>query len=562
MKHIAILILSFLAVFQAFGETMPDDVKTQLEAKAKELNPDNEEARTSWLNKQKNAWESLQYLTFSIPAETFEAVKKSAAEKFPFEFSAQEKFITEQINAFVALDGYKLNAISDADFAKLKEAAIKLAGNDYVKAGEIIVKQSEAKLTYDAAPAPAGMDAITFEITKKVLAEKFPGDYIAQLEALGKMGAAANSHAATGTATAASGGAAGTQAAAAQTNPRDKDPAQFLANATTEFSSCVVLVEDATRPILGLYVTIQEKPAIILPFEAYKPEGVTVKNISGDYIELKRFLASKDAPVVVGLIDGAVPASMQPAEIVATEKYKDILQKNIAFLTARNGNPFAFAIKVSALSPKALTPTAKIPISYPIGSIITDTRGTRILAMTIETSDPVKLSIWPNYDACRTFLRTLQRDAKTLVPYRLDSLKNWETLDPEKYKVEKAATDNIKSLNLQVLTTLTAARYEVINDLPLMLPILEKHKESFRQKTEKARYERFAKAYLSDILNTVKFEIKNVDPKEYYTAEKDEALWQLEISRNITENIDKAVKTNNAIMWLPQEAKRTQSFLQ
>lgn len=75
---------------------MPATLKSELEAKAAELQPSNKSAAKTWLVKQMNAWESIQNLSVAADADDIEMIKKLAEKKFPLDYVSQEVFINEQ----------------------------------------------------------------------------------------------------------------------------------------------------------------------------------------------------------------------------------------------------------------------------------------------------------------------------------------------------------------------------------------------------------------------------------------------------------------------------------
>ena len=76
----------------ASAQDIPANTKAKIEETAKAKNI-SERKREAWINRQIEAWESINAMVFSIPKTDVEKIKTSAQEKFPWHFSKQETFI-------------------------------------------------------------------------------------------------------------------------------------------------------------------------------------------------------------------------------------------------------------------------------------------------------------------------------------------------------------------------------------------------------------------------------------------------------------------------------------
>ena len=179
-KITALFILAGLSAVPVFSQEMPATLKSELEAKAAELQPSNKSAAKTWLVKQMNAWESIQNLSVAADADDIEMIKKLAEKKFPLDYVSQEVFINEQAVAAAGLPDLK-SQIGKASYDAIKAKFDKEGKTDLNEFINLLNAQIAAKSQLEMLKPLPSIDESTFSITKEVLKKKYPDDFLAQL---------------------------------------------------------------------------------------------------------------------------------------------------------------------------------------------------------------------------------------------------------------------------------------------------------------------------------------------------------------------------------------------
>ena len=551
-----LLLLAGATVFGAslYADSIPEDLKAKIEAKSKEVKPGDESAQNSWVSLQCSAWENIQYITSSLPKEELDAIKKMAEEKFPLEYSEQEKYVMKQSQAADSIEGYKPDAMKAEDFKLLRDAALKEAKNDYAAAEQLVAKQIEAYDMIAGYTKPPSVDDMTFEVTKAVAAKKFPGNYIAQYEALKKLSAPAQTAVQQNTAAA---NASKKAEEEKNKDPRDKNKVFYVKNAVEEFNRMGFVYDDDKNPFIAMLYMYKGKPVIILPKCAYTGSPITIKSVGGDSVTLTEFFSSNEIPVMMSMIE-SVPSGMIPAEALAPDKFRDMISKNLAFITARSGAPFAYTLKVASFDGAYMPTTTKIPPIYPEGSILMDEVGTRVMGVSVMQETYPEIVKWQNTEDMRMYMRQLERAVKTQKCVRIDALKTWTRMNSEKYLSEVKQIQELAELNMDAIVMLSASRYDVIDERPGPAKILAKFKEKFRQRTLKDRFEKFCRDYLLEIANTLKFGVANIKPNTFYGLTKPDMEYNLALSHALINKINDIIRTRDTLNWVPNQAKSMQ----
>ena len=538
-----------------YADPIPEDLKAKIVAKSKEVKPGDEAAQESWASLQCSAWENIQYITSSLPKEELDLIKKMAEEKFPLEYSEQEKFIMKQSQSADSIEGYKPSAMSADEFKKLRDAALKESKNDYVAAETLVSKQIEAYDMLAAYTKPPSVDDMTFEVAKGVAAKKFPGNYIAQYDAIKKLSEPKPTEAAHSAAA----GTNGAKQAKEDENkdPRDKNKIFYIKNSIAEFNRMGFVYDDDKNPFIAMLYMYKDRPVIILPKCAYTGSPLKIKSVGGDTIELKDFYSSNEVPVMMSPIE-AIPEGMVPAENLAADKYRDMIAKNLAFITARSGAPFAYTLKIASLDGIYMPTTTKIPPIYPEGSILMDEVGTRVMGVSVMQESYPEIIKWQNTEDMRTYMRQLERASKTQKCVRIDAFKTWTRMNSEKYLNEVKQIEELANINMDAIVMLSSSRYETIDERAAPAKILAKFKEKFRQRTLKDRFEKFCRDYLLEIASTLKFGIANVKPNTFYGLTKPDMEYNIALSKALIAKIDEIIRTRDTLNWVPNQAKSMQ----
>lgn len=443
-KITALFILAGLSAVPAFSQEMPAALKSELEAKAAELQPSNKSAAKTWLVKQMNAWESIQNLAVAADADDIEMIKKLAEKKFPLDYVSQEVFINEQAVAAAGLPDLK-SQIGKASYDAIKAKFDKEGKTDLNEFINLLNAQIAAKSQLEMLKPLPSIDESTFSITKEVLKKKYPDDFLAQLNELKKLSnavdAAADASAKAG-GTPAPAGAAPAQGAAnaaasatggAGTPQQPLTLAELNLKAREQFNSHALTVEGDSK-VTGLPVVMHDRQFILIPFSAFSGgPNVSIMNNLGEQVEFDKenIFASKDYPFVI-VMPKSIPSSTTNAKLATDKEYREIVGKPIFFIGYTTTNIQIFPVKLNAVSDQTLVLSSRIPNNFIEGTTLVNPEEDLTLGSMIAFKKEFPKVQWGTRNSVNFLRRTIETKNPFLTCVRVDRLERWEKLDFEK----------------------------------------------------------------------------------------------------------------------------------
>ncbi len=557
-KLYAIFVALPFVVAPLLAQEMPDELKAKLEAKATELNPDNPVGAKTWIGKQKAAWESLMNTTYAASPDDVDMIKKIAEEKFPLDYVAQESYISTACQSAAGLAEFEIPL--GEEFKAMKEAAIKKAGGDFEKAYAELQAQAQAKSDLDSISAPAGMDEMTFSITKQVISNKFKGDYVAQLEAAKKQFSAE-----VGQAAAPEAGAQTAEAA----NTAEKVPASMstlMNNSKKLFSENTLIVEGRTNTTATV-VEIQGTKVVLFPSNAYVPgQQLSIINNVGEALVYNndKVYISKNLPIVM-IIPESIPSGVQPAKILPSKEYRSLVGKNMFFVGYQKQNIQAFPIKITSVSDNTLNLSTTVPGSFDEGTLLYDGESEAALATAIDTFTPLRKANWINSDDVKAFGRLYKRFEqrnlnKQFVIFRLDRLQGWEKLDDEKFTLDQEALVRVRGLVSDFIMLLSANRMQNALSCPLIGGLVKENYERLKSRSDPARFDKLYRQYLQETVMFISAEVRSAKVDSRYASVRSEMKNLVAILQNVADSLQKAQREGSYRSSYQDDIKQAQGM--
>lgn len=570
-KITALFILAGLSAVPVFSQEMPATLKSELEAKAAELQPSNKSAAKTWLVKQMNAWESIQNLSVAADADDIEMIKKLAEKKFPLDYVSQEVFINEQAVAAAGLPDLK-SQIGKASYDAIKAKFDKEGKTDLNEFINLLNAQIAAKSQLEMLKPLPSIDESTFSITKEVLKKKYPDDFLAQLNELKKLSnavdAAADASAKAGGTPAPAGaapaqGAANAAASATGGAGVPQQPltlAELNLKAREQFNSHALTVEGDSK-VTGLPVVMHDRQFILIPFSAFSGgPNVSIMNNLGEQVEFDKenIFASKDYPFVI-VMPKSIPSSTTNAKLATDKEYREIVGKPIFFIGYTTTNIQRFPVKLNAVSDQTLVLSSRIPNNFIEGTTLVNPEEDLTLGSMIAFKKEFPKVQWGTRNSVNFLRRTIETKNPFLTCVRVDRLERWEKLDFEKLAKQREKLDSVNKLLWDFILLNTSTRLVDTEKLAIVGQTVSKYKDELKTRMEKSRFDRLFRQYLQDLIMLIKSELRDVNPDEFYTIYRYDLKQAANALRSVSAFYDNAIRTNSFSPLVPDDIKRAQN---
>ncbi len=545
---IVLCVAAALLSASASAQEIPAELKAQIESKAQELHPNDKAAERSWRNRQIEAWESIQNMTFSVDEEELNLIKSAAQKKFPYEYSKQENFINEQANLASGMSEYKAQ-FGPQVYKAMRESLNAKGITDLNEIVESLRRQLSAK-AYLESFSPSGVDPAALKVAAEVVAKLFPSDYEAQLKQLktqfniSEIQGSQNGAPLLQNGPVANGGGA----ANPLQNPNENVPLferQKIIRDTYQRQS--FFVEGGAAKCIALAMELNGRRVLLAPFSSYSPNGMTVTNASGEQIEfdIGDITASKELPLIA-ILPKSMPPDISNITLFDERDFKSILGKRALFVGYANSknsaNVTSFPIRISAVSNSVLTLSTKISTDYSEGALVVQPSNYAMVGMLLMGKDPVKNVEWTDRSGRNKVMRDLDLGRYSrLICARVDNLRSWEKIDSQKFSEQKSKLENLKATNIAISNLLSKNKLSDVTDSPIIGRIAEKYIGEFAVKMDKTRFMLLYRGYNRDMIDVLKRAMKGMAPNEYYTVFRGEIMQQLTVANGLISVYTKAM---------------------
>ncbi len=543
---IATLSLAVIAIAPIFAQEMPAELKTKLEAKAAELNPNDVSKAKSWVSQQQTAWESIQSMTFNIDASDTDLIKQLAEKKYPLNYVSQESYISNQAMAASGLPEYKvqLGAIAYDAIRKKFEAS----ENDNIEAlVEVLQHAVTAKMEVDSISSDKFRPK-TFALIKKVAAEEYPGNFVEQLKTIKEI-------------------IEGKRSDIIENDEEGENvPEQkkVLTNlelknvALDAFTRQTYTTEGENRGIAVL-TEIQGKKVMLIPFSCFTP-GTTLSNARGEQLEYNEneIYASKELPFVI-VFPKNLPEGYVPAKFINDKQYRDLVGTSPFVVGYIKQNITAYPVKINSINNTSVILSTFLPNTFAEGTMLIDPNTQETLSLVVESPARLRRVNWMERSEVNRLMRMLESESGRREAIRIDGFSKWEKFIPEKYYEQKLAVERLKLLSQEFLKLFTNTNLSDSENSTIIGETVKKHTKEFRTRMDRSLFERRYKTFMNDMSNIIKAELRNAENIDFYSAFTSEVDFYRGILNQVLKTYEQASKGQTFMRIVQEDLKRNQN---
>ena len=558
MKRIVFISALFFALSGAnclWAQEIPEDVRAKIVEAAKK---DKKAAKNQeeWVQRQIEAWETIQNTTLPLPKAELKKIKEEAQTKFPWVFAKQETYILTQAEALVEL--YELKANFDkAEFDSIfQDMMKKYEGNRRKVAdnfGKVIELKDEIKNF-----AIEGVDATTLSVLKFGVAKQFPLDFQKQIDFLNKQTSIYEI-------------VANAKEEASKKLEKEKagEPkitkTEAMKTAETYFKEHTLTVTSNDKSLedspesektgTGLVVSIRDNIALLFPAALYSPEGLTISDSTGqqETISTSEVYSAKNAPfMLVFLRETALP--VKPIEFSTISEARDCIGKDVVVIGYFGANLRPTTMRLTKIVQDNLILGNPIHRHYLEGSLIINPETNKPIAICVKGKKKLPRIDFTSRRIAKDYERALNKDSRFLDALRADIPIQWEAVKQNKMDNQLELAHSIKEFNCAIASIISgslesAKGYRTTENLASKyLNIL-----SSRMNIAKVRVE--YRSMINEMLMLVKRKLKNVKTNELYANSKISLDYHLEFTSKMVAELQNELKKNSTSL-APKEFKK------
>ncbi len=537
MNKITLILALFASSFLtsvASAQDVPADIRAKIEKTAKANTKIPEHKREAWVERQVEAWQSINAMSFPLPKTDVEQIKNEAQKQFPYHYSKQEAFIADQTEALVEIFELKTN-FGKEEFEKLFSELKASKKGDYRAIVTAVNSMLEVKNELDQF-AIEGMDATMFAIIKKGVAAQYPTDYKAQLNALKQQAnlmALAN------------------EAKEAQAE-KEKVPAEVKMSKTEQikkaediFKKSTLILNSNGKTATGIVVKVQNITALMFPADLYSFGGLTATNTSGEEatISLEKAYAAKNAPLMLVPLP-EIPIEVSPIEFASNDDIKTSLGQNAILIGNYNEMIRPIMIKITKVVKDRLLTITPISVMYYEGSLMLHPTSYKILGVCVKQPKELPPFDFTSNRLKLDFERAVEKKSRYLNVRRGDAPIKWEPINIEKMKQQMASINDIKELNT-TLSTIISGKFSEAKDQKLVAGLIEKYTKVLNTRMDISKIKIEYRSYLNSLNVLIRQRANKLNVNDVYTNLKDDLGFQLAFTKEAQNQIISEMKSGS-----------------
>jgi hypothetical protein len=522
---------------------LPAEILVKLNEKALKEFPEDARAQDKFISDNENAYRYMAYIPVEKGEESeYAKIKKLAEEKFPLDFVGQSKFMQDMIEGLSIINAYAFAFVDKEEFKKLKAAILSANPEDYKKASKNFEQQANAVLEISGIPKPENLDEEFWNATKLGLSSMFKNDYQKQknmlLEFSNKMMHLYVFEQ--------------NQVAEQRGNEQGPNKWQMQEDMKKLLGDSVLMIQNDKA--IGYFTTINDKDVVIFPSEAYDARGISITNKVDERIVFGDVLACKDLPVSIAFVR-SIPEGMHKINIGDEAFIRSNVNKETIVYSFEMRNDYVLKNKLSAMGAKYLNMATRLSRTVMPGSIVLDEEGKSVMGMVVNQSSVAEIGNLTNKEDAKHLLKQLNKEVLTKIVVRLDKLQNWEKIDPVVYQQQADQLNTLQSRNEQYLAFFTAARFSALEDKEVFRSVYEKYSTESKTKYEKTAQERMVRDMLSEILSNMRRETAKLNPAQMYVSLQDSFEFNLKIRQKMIDTLDAAIKNKTYMNYYFDDLK-------
>ena len=529
-----------------FAQEIPEDVKAKIVETANTKIKKGH--RNDWVLRQIEAWESINAMSFSVPKAYVEKIKAAAQKKFPWMFAKQEEFINDQTEALAEVLEMKEQFTKD-EFDRLLAAFEKKNPDDYRAIVEAFGKVAEQKeeiknFTID------GMDPSMLEITKQVLAQKFPDNFAEQLKALKKQAAMMS------------------LVADAKEIKEEHEEAQKAKAAAPKRSEVVKKLEEIFRnaslnvtgngkTASGIVTEIEGRRVLIFPASVFTKDALSVSNAKGEEaaIPTKRVFSSKTFPLMMVQIPADFSIDVAAIEFAQNEEVKTCVAQKLMLSGNIDNELRTRETTLNKLVGNTLKISLQVSGSYYEGSVALNPKTNRIVGICMAPPRDV----WTaniGAETKRQYERELEKTPRYLNVYRTDLPFTWIPVKSDKMDDQFELNERLREINSALgLMLCGGGSLADAKNSTVTQKIAEKYLKELDISMDKTKLRVVYRAFINDVIVMLRSIVAKTRPTEFYANTKSDLAFNFSLTSKYYEALITEQKKNTTTL-APKEFKQ------
>lgn len=523
-----------------FSQEIPEDVKAKIVETAN--NAVKKVHRNDWVLRQIEAWESINAMTFNVPDAYVAKIKAAAQKKFPWRFAKQEEFINDQTEALAEVLEMKSQFAKD-EFDRLFAAFEKKNHDNYRAVADAFQKAMEQKEEIKNF-AIDGMDPSMLEITKQVLAQKFPDNFTEQLKALKKQAEMISLVADAKEIKEAQEQEQAAKAAAPKRSEIVKKVEEIFRNSTLN-------VTGNGKTASGIVSEIDGRRVLIFPASVFAKDALSVSNAKGEEttIPVKRAFSSKTFPLMMVQIPADFSIDVTAVELAQNEELKACVAQKLMFSGNIDSELRTRETTVNKLVDNTLKISIQVSGAYYEGSAILNPKTNHIAGICMASPR----GIWTSdigTETKRQYERELERAPRWLTVYRTDLLfqSDWTPIKNDKMQEQFELNDRLREINLALGLMLRGGSLADGKTNTITQNIAEKYIDKLKISMDKSKLRLVYRSFINDIIIMLRPIVTKVRPAEFYANTKSDLMFNFSLTSKYYEALRNEQKKNTTTL--------------
>ncbi len=536
--------LTFIPV-AVFSQEIPEDVKAKIVETANDVVKKGH--RNDWVLRQIEAWESINAMTFNVPDAYVAKIKAAAQKKFPWRFAKQEEFINNQTEALAEVLEMKAQFAKD-EFDRLFAAFEKKNHDNYRAVSDAFQKAMEQKEEIKNF-AIDGMDPSMLEITKQVLAQKFPDNFTEQLKALKKQAAMIS------------------LVADAKEIKEAKEQEQAAKAAAPKRSEIVKKVEEIFRnstlnvtgngkTASGIVSEIDGRRVLIFPASVFAKDALSVSNAKGEEatIPIKRAFSSKTFPLMMVQIPADFSIDVAAVELAQNEELKACVAQKLMLSGYIDSEMRTRETTINKLVDNTLKISIQVSGAYYEGSAILNPKTNHIAGICMASPR----GIWTSdigAETKRKYESELERAPRWLTVYRTDLPFAWIPVKSDKMDEQFELNDRLREINSALGLLLCGGSLADAKNSTVTQKIAEKYLKELDISMAKTKLRVIYRAFINDVIVMLRSIVSKTRPAEFYANTKSDLMFNFSLTSKYYEALITEQKKNTTTL-APKEFRQ------
>lgn len=538
------LSLSTLCANSIFAQEIPADIKTKIVEVAKSKKGWSAEKTEAWVERQVEAWESINSTKFSIPQKDTDFIKAEAQKNHPYHYTKQETFIIEQSEALIEIYELKKNFEKD-EFEAIYKKLCEEKKNNYKLIAESLasiydLKEEVKQFAID------GMDATTLAITKKVVAQQFPFDYKQQLKALKKQEKMLDT---------VQDAKNVVEAQKQKETNKTASKTEIMAKVEDTFKKSTLILSGNNKTATGIVTKINNQLALIFPAVLYSIDGISASSLSGEEakISLKKCYSAKNAPLMLTFLED-LPFKVEPINFATNEELRDCIGNDVAVIGYFGEMIRPVNLKLSKIVDDEIRTQTPILHSYNEGTLVLSLKTFKPVAICLKPEKSVPQLNMTSNRLKNELERALNKEVRYMSGFRTDIPIKWVPVNPQNMKKQIKAAEQLKEINFALASLISGSLSEGTKS-QMTASIATKYQKVLETRMDISKIKVEYRSFVSALTNLLRRPLSQIKTNDVYANLRNDLGLHLALAKMFETELKNEMRKNSFTL-APKEFKK------